>query len=89
MVPATAVKSTASHSRIARAQAWLDARDRADEVLIVGASLAAANELVRSLAKTKGAAFGWHRLTLTQLAANIALPALARTGPGLDQPDRN
>jgi hypothetical protein len=78
VVPAAAVKSTASHSRIARAHAWLDARASADEVLIIGASLAAANELARTLVRTKGAAFGWHRLTFAQLAANIALPALAQ-----------
>ena len=40
----------------------------------------AANELARSLAKTKGAAFGWHRMTLAQLAANIASPALIDHG---------
>jgi hypothetical protein len=37
-------------------------------VLIVGATPDAANELARKVAKEKGAAFGWHRLTLPQLA---------------------
>ena len=49
-------------------------------MLIVGASLGAANELARRLAKKKGSAFGWHRLTLAQLAANIALPKLTESG---------
>ena len=75
-MPATVVTSVSSRSRIDRARAWLQARDAAEEVLILGASLGAANELARSLVKTKGAAFGWHRLTLAQLAANVALPAL-------------
>lgn len=48
--------------------------------MIVGASLDAANELARSIAKEKGAAFGWHRLTLSQLAASIAAPELAMRG---------
>jgi ATP-dependent helicase/nuclease subunit B len=76
----TVVTSVASRSRIDRALTWLKARDTAEEVLILGASLNAANELARSLAKTRGAAFGWHRLTLAQLAANIALPALTARG---------
>jgi ATP-dependent helicase/nuclease subunit B len=76
----TVVTSVASRSRIDRARAWLETRDAAEEVLILGASLNAANELARSLAKTKGAAFGWHRMTLAQLAANIASPALIDHG---------
>src|ERR1700687_4813611 len=75
---ATVVTSVGSLSRIDRARAWLETRDAAEEVLILGASPGAANELARSLAKTKGAAFGWHRLT--QLAANIALPVLTERG---------
>jgi hypothetical protein len=77
---ATVVTSVASRSRIDRARAWLETRDAAEEVLVLGASLNAANELARSLAKTKGAAFGWYRLTLTQLAANIASPVLTERG---------
>jgi ATP-dependent helicase/nuclease subunit B len=77
---ATVVTSVASRSRIDRARAWLETRDAAEEVLILGANLNAANELVRGLAKTRGAAFGWHRLTLAQLAANIASPALTERG---------
>ena len=76
----TVVTSVGSLYRIERARAWLETRDDAEEVLILGASLGAANELARSLAKTRGAAFGWHRLTLAQLAANIAAPVLAARG---------
>ena len=76
----TAVTSVGSLPRIDRARAWLETRDNAEEVLILGASLGAANELTRSLVKTRGAAFGWHRLTLAQLAANIASPVLTERG---------
>jgi ATP-dependent helicase/nuclease subunit B len=55
----------------------LDSRALAEEVLIVGASLDAANELARRVAEEKGAAFDWHRLTLPQLAAALAAPLLA------------
>jgi hypothetical protein len=66
-----------SHRRMACASAWLEAREPAEEVLIVGASLDAANEVARGVARMKGAAFGWHRLSLTQLAAALAAPTLA------------
>jgi ATP-dependent helicase/nuclease subunit B len=69
--------SSMSHRRIARARAWLEGREPAEEVLIVGASLDAANEVARGVAQMKGAAFGWHRLSLTQLAAALAGPTLA------------
>src|SRR5262249_769213 len=61
-----------------QARVWLECRAPAEEVLIVGATLDATNELARAVAKKKGAAFGWHRLTLSQLAATIAAPLLAK-----------
>lgn len=74
------VLSSVNHRRIGRARAWLEARKPAEEVLIVGASLDAANELVRQVVSDKGAAVGWHRLTLAQLAAVVACPALSLRG---------
>ena len=79
-MPVTVVISAECRFRIERARAWLATRDSAEELLILGASLNAANELARSMAKLKGAAFGWHRLTLAQLAASIALPQLTERG---------
>jgi ATP-dependent helicase/nuclease subunit B len=64
-----AVISSNGHRRIHSAQRWLENRAAAEEVLIVGATLDAANELARKVAKKKGGAFGWHRLTLPQLGA--------------------
>jgi ATP-dependent helicase/nuclease subunit B len=77
---ATAVTSAVNHRRIRRARAWLESRELAEEVVIVGSSLDAANELGRRVVKEKGAAFGLHRITLSQLAAAIAAPTLARLG---------
>jgi hypothetical protein len=77
---AIALISTVNRRRIGRARVWLESRVQAEEVLIVGATLDAATELARKVAKKKGAAFGWHRLTLPQLAAAIAAPALATRG---------
>ena len=68
------------HRRIHTAQGWLENRAAAEEVLIVGATLDAANELARKVAEKRGAAFGWHRLTLPQLAFAVAAPILAARG---------
>ena len=75
-----AVISSTGHHRIHIAQRWLENRAAAEEVLIVGATLDAANELARKVAKNKAAAFGWHRLTLPQLAFAVAAPILAARG---------
>jgi ATP-dependent helicase/nuclease subunit B len=75
-----AVISSTGHHRIHCAQRWRENRAAAEEVLVVGATLDAANELAREVAKKKGAAFGWHRLTLPQLAFAVAAPTLAARG---------
>jgi hypothetical protein len=76
----TLVISADSRSRIEAARAWLEACGSAAEAVILGGSLAAANDLARASSKATGATCGWHRLTLLQLAANVALPTLAERG---------
>lgn len=77
---ATVIISVGARSRVERARAWLAARPRAEEVLILAANLEAASQLARNLARERGAGFGWHRLTLAQLAGMMALPALTERG---------
>src|SRR5438477_13150085 len=77
---AAIIVSAMSRSRLDRAKAWLADRNPADEVVIIGASQAAANELARGLAREKGAAFGWYRFTLARLAAEVAAPVLFDRG---------
>ena len=72
------VTRSATHERIRRARAWLNSQSPASEILIIAASLDAANELARDVAQIKGAAFGWHRLSLAQLAAVLAAPFLTQ-----------
>jgi hypothetical protein len=74
---ATLIISPDAASRIARARAWLEARAPAEEVVIVGATLDAPNELARTVARRKGAVFGYHRLTWGQFAASLARLSLA------------
>src|ERR1700747_1377528 len=76
----TGVVSVAGRRKTAGAKTWLTGRPQTEEVLVVGATLDAANELVRQVVQDKGAAFGWHRLSFSQLAATIAGPLLAERG---------
>jgi len=59
---AAVATAAAAFPRIERARAWLETKSMTGELLIIGSSLAAANELARGVAKKKGAVFGWHRL---------------------------
>ena len=49
-------------------------------LLIVAASRGAADEFALDLAATRGATFGVTRVSLTELVAKLAVPALARRG---------
>jgi hypothetical protein len=48
-----AVTSAASYRRIARSRNWLNARRPTEEVLIVGATPGAANELTRNIIRER------------------------------------
>jgi hypothetical protein len=65
--------SSAARPRIRRAEAWLEIRATAEELLIVGATLDAANELARKIAKKKEPRSGGI-VSLCQLAFVVAAP---------------
>ena len=71
MCPTLAI-SVANHRRLLRAREWLTNRSHSEEVVIVGATLDGANEITRTVAREIEAAFGWHRLSFSQLAYAIA-----------------
>jgi hypothetical protein len=71
------LESAAAAERLAAAAQFLDSIAPGTEVLIVGPSRAAVDDLVRGLSVHRPATFGWHRFTLTQLAARLAAPALS------------
>lgn len=77
---AITVTSVSNRRRVRRARAWLESRTADEEVIIVAATLDAANELARQVAQGKGAAFGWHRLSFSQLAVVTAAPVLGAHG---------
>jgi len=68
--------------RLRFAGAWLEARLPSEELLVVAATPDAAHELLRTttLSCKAGAAFGWQRITLGRLAAELAGPRLVEEG---------
>ena len=74
------VESPDASARLAAADAFVAAEPVDAEVLLVGASRQAVDDLARRGAQGRGARVGLHRLTLTQLAARLAAPALSADG---------
>src|ERR1700752_3185483 len=66
------VRSTAAASRLAQAAEFLESRPSFSEVVVVGASRGAADDLARAVAQRLGATFGILRFSLTELAARAA-----------------
>jgi ATP-dependent helicase/nuclease subunit B len=75
-MPKTIIVSAAAHRRLSRARQWLELRSAAEEVVVLGSTLEAANEMARLAVSRSGSAFGWHRMSLAQFAAVLARPAL-------------
>jgi len=72
-----AIQSPTAAIRLREARAFVDQFAPGDEVLLVGASRGAVDDFARSIAVEKGATFGLHRLSFTQLAAKLAMLQLA------------
>jgi ATP-dependent helicase/nuclease subunit B len=73
-----AIQSSSASIRLREARAFLDQFPAGEEVLLLGASRGAVDDLARSIAMDKGATFGVHRLSFTQLAARLGAAELAR-----------
>jgi ATP-dependent helicase/nuclease subunit B len=74
------LQSPSAAERITVAAEFIRSFAAATELLLVGSSREAVDELVRGLAQASGATFGLHRFSLTQLAARLATPKLALDG---------
>jgi hypothetical protein len=72
------VISTSARSRLNAAAEFLADCSPSEEILVVGASRAAADEFVRSIARRRPATFGPSRFSLTELVARSA--SMRRTG---------
>ncbi len=69
--------SAAAAARHAAALEWLRGHPRDAEVLLVGPTLEACDDLARALTASVGAVFGVTRVTLGRLGGLLAAPALA------------
>jgi ATP-dependent helicase/nuclease subunit B len=72
------ITSSSAAVRLAAARRFVLDAPPATEILIVSASREAADDLTRDLARERPATFGLYRFSLTQLAARLAAPLLAR-----------
>src|SRR6185503_12306289 len=72
------VTSTSAAARLEAARRFILESSPAAEILIVAASRGAADDLAREIGRIRGATFGLYRFSLTQLAARLAAPLLAR-----------
>jgi CRISPR/Cas system-associated exonuclease Cas4 (RecB family) len=80
MMNLRAVQSGSGSVRLLQAHQFLSQFPSGTEVLLLGASRGAVDDLARAIAMEKGATFGLHRLSFTQLAARLAASALAAGG---------
>ena len=75
------VDSSASvEARLRAARAFVERFGSSAEVLVVGATREAADDLAREISAARGATFGLYRLSLAQAAARFASAELARRG---------
>src|SRR6266566_2621274 len=66
------LQSPSATERIAAAAEFIRSFAAATELLLVGSSREAVDDLVRGLAHTSGATFGLHHFSFTRLAARLA-----------------
>jgi ATP-dependent helicase/nuclease subunit B len=76
----TAIQSGSAAVRLREARLFLEQFEPSAEVLLLGASRGSVDDLARALSLERGATFGLHRLSFTQLAARLAVMELAARG---------
>lgn len=74
------LKSASAAERTQAAAEFIRSFPPATELILIGASRDAVDDLVRGFVPETGATFGLHRFSLTQLAARLALGKLAGAG---------
>lgn len=77
---ARTLQSPSAADRLGAARAFVAGFPAATEILLIGATREAVDDLARELAAARGATFGLHRFSLTQLAATLAAPEMAARG---------
>ena len=78
--PISVVSSSSARTRLEAAHRFIHSFPPATELLLVGETRDAVDDLVRESTARGRASFGLHRLSIRQLAANLAALELARGG---------
>src|SRR5215468_11179371 len=73
----TAIQSGSAAIRLREARRFVEQFEPGAEVLLLGASRGSVDDLARTVSLERGATFGLHRLSFTQLAARLAIVELA------------
>src|SRR4030095_3441124 len=73
----TAIQSGSAAVRLREARRFLEQFEPGAEVLLVGGSRVSVHDRARAISLERGATFGLHRLSFTQLAARLAVMELA------------
>src|ERR1043166_1422836 len=73
----TVIQSGSAAIRLREARRFLEQFEPGAEVLLLGGSRGSVDDLARAIALERGATFGLHRLSFTQLAARLAVMELA------------
>ena len=73
----TAVQSGSAAVRLREGRRFLEQFEPGAEVLLLGASRGSVDDFARAISLERGATFGLHRLSFTQLAARLAVMELA------------
>src|SRR4029434_5146291 len=73
----TAIQSGSAAVRLREARRFLEQFEPGAEVRLLGASRGSVDDLARAISLERGATFGLHRLSFTQLAARHAVMELA------------
>ena len=76
----TAVQSGSAAVRLREARRFVEGFEAGAEVLLLGASRGSVDDLARAISLKRGATFGLHRLSFTQLAARLAVMEMASRG---------
>jgi ATP-dependent helicase/nuclease subunit B len=73
----SAIQSGSAAVRLRAARRFVEQFEPGEEVLLLGASRGSVDDLARAISLERGATFGLHRLSFTQLAARLAVVELA------------
>ena len=72
-----ALESSSADERLAAARRFLTSRSSGEEILLVGATREAVDDLAHDVSVERGAVFGLHRFSLRHLASRLASGVLA------------